>query len=227
VRLAIIVPVYNEAATIREVVRRLLAVPVDKEIIIVDDASTDGTAEVLAGIRAPGLKILRHPVNRGKGAAIRTAIGAVTSDAVVIQDADLEYMPEELPSLLKPVEDGRAQVVYGSRFRGRLENMQFANYLVNKLLALTASLLYRQRITDEATCYKLFRADLLKSLPLVCRRFEFCPEVTAKVRRRGIRILELPITYRGRTRKAGKKIRPIDAWEAMIVLLRYRLAPAV
>jgi len=224
VRLAIIVPVYNEAATIVEVVQRLRSVPLDKEIIVVDDASTDGTADALAALNAPDVKLLRHTRNQGKGAAIRTAIPAVTADAVVIQDADLEYLPEELPQLIKPLEEGRAQVVYGSRFLGSLQGMRFANYLVNKLLALTASLLYGQRITDEATCYKLFRADLLKSLPLTCQRFEFCPEVTALVRRRGIPILEVPITYRGRTVQAGKKIRLADAWEAFATLLKYRFA---
>lgn len=226
-RLAIIVPVYNEAATIVEVVQRLRAVPIEKEIILVDDASTDGTAEVLAALHGPDVKVLRHERNRGKGAAIRTAIPAVTAEAVVIQDADLEYMPEELPGLLKPLEEGRASVVYGSRFLGTMEGMRFANYLANKLLAWTATLLYGQRITDEATCYKLFRSDVLKALPLTCERFEFCPEVTARVRRRGIRILELPITYRGRTVQAGKKIRLADAWEAMVTLLKYRFVRAI
>lgn len=210
-----------------EVVQRLRAVPIEKEIILVDDASTDGTAEVLATLSGPDVKVLRHERNRGKGAAIRTAIPVVTAEAVVIQDADLEYMPEELPGLLKPLEEGRASVVYGSRFLGTMEGMRFANYLANKLLAWTATVLYGQRITDEATCYKMFRSDVLKSLPLTCERFEFCPEVTARVRRRGIRILELPITYRGRTVQAGKKIRLADAWEAMVTLLKFRFVRAI
>jgi glycosyltransferase involved in cell wall biosynthesis len=225
-KLAIIVPAYNEEETIAEVIARLRALPMDKELIVVNDASTDGTAKVLASLAGPDLVILTHPKNRGKGAAIRTAIAAVTAPATVIQDADLEYLPEELPRLLEPVASGRADVVYGTRFRGVLEGMRFANYLCNKGLAWMASILYGQWITDEATCYKLFRTEVLKSLPLVCERFEFCPEVTARVRRRGIRILELPITYQGRTVAAGKKIRLIDAWEAFVTLLRLRFARA-
>ena len=223
-KLAIIVPVYNEASTIAEIVRRLRAVPLDKEIVVVDDGSTDGTWETLGAVTGGDLKVLRHERNRGKGAGIRTALDAVTAEAVVIQDADLEYQPEELPGLLAPVAAGRADVVYGSRFKGTLEGMRFANYLANKVLAWTATLLFGQRITDEATCYKLFRTSVIRSIPLVSERFEFCPEVTARLRRRGIRILELPITYRGRTEAQGKKIRLADAWEAFYTLVRWRLA---
>ena len=223
-KLAIIVPVYNEAATIAEVVARLRSVPLDKEIVVVDDGSADGTWEALQPLAGPDLKLLRHPRNRGKGAAIRTALAAVTAEAVVIQDADLEYQPEELPALLAPVASGRADVVYGSRFRGTIDGMRLSNYLANKILAWTASILFRARITDEATCYKLFRTSLLKSLPLVSERFEFCPEVTARVRRRGIRIHEVPITYRGRTVAMGKKIRLADAWEAFYTLVKFRLS---
>lgn len=224
--LAVIVPAYNESDTIAEVVARLRALPLAPQIIVVDDASTDGTDRVLAGLAGPGLTVIRHPVNRGKGAAIRTALAAVTADAVVIQDADLEYLPEELPALLAPVAAGRADVVYGSRFMGHLTGMKYANYLANKILAWTASLLFFQRITDEATCYKLFRTSVLRSIPLVCERFEFCPEITARSIRRGIHIQELPITYRGRTVEAGKKIRLTDAWEAFFTLVRWRLAPS-
>jgi glycosyltransferase involved in cell wall biosynthesis len=225
-KLAIIVPAYNEAATIAEVVARLRAVALDKEIVVVDDGSTDGTWEALQPLAGPGLRVLRHERNRGKGAAVRTALEAVTAGAVVIQDADLEYQPEELPALLAPVAAGRADVVYGSRFRGTIEGMRFSNYLANKLLAWTASILFGARITDEATCYKLFRTSVLKAIPLTSERFEICPEVTARVRRRGIRIHELPITYRGRTVAMGKKIRLADAWEAFHTLIRFRLARA-
>jgi len=223
-KLAIIVPAYNEAATIAEVVARLRALPLEKEIVVVDDASTDGTAEALAALRGPDLVVLRHERNQGKGAAIRTGIAYVTAPAVVIQDADLEYDPSELPKLLEPVARGAADVVYGSRFLGVLEGMRLMNYLANKILAWAATLLYGQRITDEATCYKLFRTDVLKSLPLTCRRFEFCPEVTARVRRRGIHIMELPIAYSGRTVAAGKKIRMSDMLDALGTLLKYRFA---
>lgn len=223
-KLAVIIPAFNEAATIAEVVARVRAVPLAKEILVVDDASTDGTGAVLAGLAGPDLTVLTHPRNRGKGAAIRTALGAVTAEAVVVQDADLEYLPEELPRLLEPVAAGRAEIVYGSRFLGSLDGMRFANYLANKILAWEATLLFGQRITDEATCYKLFRTSVLRSIPLVCERFEFCPEVTARARRRGYRILELPITYRGRTVEAGKKIRLTDAWEAFFTLVRWRVA---
>lgn len=223
--LAVIVPAFNEVDTIAEVVARLRALPLAPQIVVVDDASTDGTGAVLAGLAGPGLTVLTHPVNRGKGAAIRTALAAVTADAVVIQDADLEYLPEELPLLLEPVAAGRADIVYGSRFLGTLTGMKFANYLANKILAWTASILFAHRITDEATCYKLFRTSVLRSIPLVCERFEFCPEVTARAIRRGLRIHELPITYQGRTVEAGKKIRLTDAWEAFFTLLRWRLAP--
>jgi dolichol-phosphate mannosyltransferase len=223
VKLAVIVPVFNEAATIAEVVGRIRAVPMDKEIIVVDDASTDGTDRVLAGLSGPDLTVLRHGANQGKGAAIRTAIPRVTAGAAVIQDADLEYGPEQLPALLKPIEEGKATVVFGSRFAGTVTGMRLANYVANKLLAWTASLLFGQRITDEATCYKMFRTETLRSLPLECRRFEFCPEVIGRIRRRGIPIMELPIEYRGRTVAAGKKIRLKDSWDAFAELVRMRL----
>jgi glycosyltransferase involved in cell wall biosynthesis len=224
--LAVVVPAYNEADTIAEVVTRLRALEPRPQIIVVNDASTDGTDRVLAEMASPDLVVLHHPVNRGKGAAIRTALGAVTAEAVVIQDADLEYLPEELPGLLAVLERGGADVVYGSRFLGRLSGMRFANWLANKILAWTATLLFFRRITDEATCYKMFRTSVLRGIPLVCERFEFCPEVTARVIRRGIRIVERPITYRGRTVEAGKKIRLTDAWEAFFTLVRWRLAAA-
>lgn len=221
-KLAVIVPVFNEALTINEVVRRLRSVPLDKEIIVVDDASSDGTAEVLEKMAGPDLMVIRHETNQGKGAAIRTALPHVTGEAVVIQDADLEYAPEQLPGLLRPIEEGRADVVYGSRFMGSIDGMRFANYLANKMLAWGATLLYGQRITDEATCYKMFRTDLIRSMPLECRRYEFCPEVTARTLLKKVHILELPIDYRGRTVLEGKKINITDAVSAFATLLKYR-----
>jgi dolichol-phosphate mannosyltransferase len=219
-KLSVVIPVYNERETIVEALRRVKAVPLEKEIIVVDDASTDGSGELLA--QDPDIRLLRHAENRGKGSAIRTALAAVTGDVVIIQDADLEYDPEDYPLLVGPIRRGAARVVYGSRFlRGR-PRMRRTHWLCNRLLALAANLLYGARITDEATCYKVFDAALLRELPLVCRRFEFCPEVTAKLRRRGIAIHEVPIRYTARTFDAGKKIRAWDAVEAFWTLLRYR-----
>ena len=219
-KLSVIVPVYNERETIAEALRRIKAAPGDKEIIVVDDASTDGTRELL--MADAEIRLLSHPKNQGKGAAIRTALAAVSGDVVIIQDADLEYDPADYPLLVDPIRRGEARVVYGSRFRRGLPAMRWSHLLCNRLLALAANLLYGAGITDEATCYKAFDAVLLRELPLACRRFEFCPEVTAKVRRRGILILEVPIHYTARTFDAGKKIRAWDAVEAFWTLLRYR-----
>ena len=218
--LSVIMPVYNERETIAEALRRVKAAPGDKEILVVDDAYTDGTRELLAA--DPEIRLLCHAKNQGKGAAIRTALAVVSGDVVIIQDADLEYDPGDYPLLVDPIRRGEARVVYGSRFlRGR-PSMRWTHLLCNRLLALAANLLYGAGITDEATCYKAFDAALLRELPLACRRFEFCPEVTARVRRRGIPIHEVPIHYTARTFDAGKKIRAWDAVEAFWTLLRYR-----
>jgi glycosyltransferase involved in cell wall biosynthesis len=219
-KLSVVIPVYNERETIVEALRRVKAVPLEKEIIVVDDASTDGSLELL--MADPEIRLLRHAENRGKGSAIRTALTAVTGDVVIIQDADLEYDPVEYPLLVEPIRRGEARVVYGSRFLRGTPRMRWTNLLCNRLLALAANLLYGAGITDEATCYKVFNAALLREIPLVCRRFEFCPEVTAKLRRRGIPIHEVPIHYTARTFDAGKKIRAWDAVEAFWTLLRYR-----
>ncbi len=219
-KLSVIVPAHNERGTIAEALRRVKEVPGEKEIIVVDDASTDGTGEILAA--DPEIRLIRHAVNQGKGAAIRTALAEVTGDVVIIQDADLEYDPADYPLLVEPIRRGEARVVYGSRFLHGRPPMRWPNYLCNRLLALAANLLYGARITDEATCYKAFDARLLRELSLQCRRFEFCPEVTAKVRRRGVRIHEVPIRYTARSFDAGKKIRAWDAVEAFWTLLRYR-----
>jgi dolichol-phosphate mannosyltransferase len=219
-KLSVIMPAYNERETIVEALCRVKAAPGEKEIIVVDDASTDGTRQLLEA--DPEIHLLCHSQNQGKGASIRTGLAAATGDVIIIQDADLEYDPADYPLLVAPIRRGEAQVVYGSRFlRGR-PLMRWPNFLCNRLLAFAANLLYGAGITDEATCYKAFDAALLKELPLDCRRFEFCPEVTAKVRRRGVRIHEVPIQYTPRSFDAGKKIRAWDAVEAFWTLLRYR-----
>jgi glycosyltransferase involved in cell wall biosynthesis len=228
-KLSVIVPVYNEEETIDEVIERVQAVrlgEVDLEIVLVDDASTDRTPALLETYRGrPGITVLSHPSNRGKGAAIRTGLDSVSGDLVVIQDADLEYDPNDYPRLIKPIIDGQADVVFGSRFAGSVHNMRFKNLVANKLLAWAATLLFGKRITDEATCYKVLATDTLRSFDLQCERFEFCPEVTAKTLRRGYRLLEVPITYRARTVEKGKKIRARDGLEAVWTLIRFRLKP--
>lgn len=221
--LSVIIPAYNERDTIEEALRRVRALGPDVELIVVDDASTDGTRELLE--TESGLLLLKHPENRGKGAAIRTGLAQVTAPVVAIQDADLEYDPRDLLRLMQPIVDGQARVVYGSRFLNGRPPMQLPNYVCNRLLAWTANLLYGARLTDEATCYKVFDADLVCSLPLTCRRFEFCPEVTARVLRKGERILEMPISYTPRSYDSGKKIRWWDGVAALWTLVKYRFIP--
>jgi len=225
VRLSVVVPVYNERRTVEALLRRVLAAPGEKEVIVVDDGSTDGTTDLLRGLAGElPIRLHVHPANRGKGAAIRTALAEVRGEVVIIQDADLEYDPEEYPKLVAPIERGETNVVYGSRYLGGTNDLPFTHYKLGvQVLTWAANLLYGLRLTDEATCYKVFRADLLRSLPLRCERFEFCPEVTARVARRGERILEVPIAYHYRTRAQGKKIGWRDGLEALVTLLRCRL----
>lgn len=221
---SIVIPIYNEVELIEEVLRRVRALPFDKQLILVDDCSTDGTAEILDREKSrPDTVVLRHDRNRGKGSAIRTGLTSATGDIILIQDADLEYRPEEIPALLKPIFEGKCNVVYGSRFMGKVERMRLPNRVANFLLAWLATILYGQRITDEATAYKVFRGDLIRSIDLKCEKFEFCPEVTAKVLRRGERILELPVTFEARTVEEGKKIGWPDFIEAVWTLLKYRV----
>jgi len=222
-KLSVIMPVHNEVNTIREALRQVQAVDLEKEIIIVDDHSSDGTREILSQIADDEVKVVYHNQNTGKGSAIRTALPYVTGDIIAIQDGDLEYDPADYPKLIEPIVEGRASVVYGSRFLGQITNMHFWNCIANKILALTASLLFLNWITDEGTCYKVFRADVLKGLNLRCTGFDFCPEVTAKVRKRGYRIVEVPISYHGRSTDEGKKIRWQDGLKAFLTLIRYRL----
>lgn len=220
-KVSVVIPVYNEQDTIAETISRVRASPVDKEIIVVDDASSDGTPEIVGKLVGTDVKLLRQPHNQGKGSAIRRAIEEVTGDIVLIQDADLEYDPADYPALIAPIERGDAEVVYGTRapeFRGMRRPHRAFNWAAARL----ANLLYRAGITDEATCYKVFRADIIQAIPLKCRRFEFCPEVTAKVRKRGIRIHEVPVSYQARSVGAGKKIRWWDGVVALWTLLKYR-----
>jgi glycosyltransferase involved in cell wall biosynthesis len=222
VRLSVLIPAYNEEMTIRAILDRVLEVPGVHEVIVVDDCSTDGTAMELSGLDRPNLRVFRHPENCGKGAAIRTAIEAVTGDVVVIQDADLEYDPGEFPRLLQPIAEGRADVVYGSRFLGRPRKMTFVQWLGNRFLTLTTNLLYGATLTDMETCYKMIPTDIARSLDLRCRRYDVEPEITAKLLRAGRRILEVPISYDGRDEQAGKKIRWTDGFPAVAALLQNR-----
>jgi dolichol-phosphate mannosyltransferase len=223
-KLSVIIPVYNERGTLPTILERVRAVPIEKELVIVDDGSTDGSREWLQeNVQGENEKVVLHPENMGKGSAIRTAIPHVTGDAVIIQDADLEYDPMDWLSLIRPIEDGSAQVVYGSRTLGKSEGISsWSFYLGGLLLSALATVLYGVRITDEPTCYKMFKTEVLKSIPLVCTGFEFCPEVTAKVLRRKIKIVELPIKYSPRKVTEGKKIKFRDGIIAIRTLIRYR-----
>ena len=225
-KLSIIIPVYNEEQHIQKVISQVRNAPIKiaKEIIIVDDGSTDQTRRILRKYQQkPPVKIIFLDHNYGKGKAIRTGIAVATGEIILIQDADLEYFIEDYPKLLEPIIKGQAQIVYGSRFKGQIQNMRWTNWLANKILALTANLLYGVNISDEATAYKAFKSKVLKSVSLKCQRFEFCPEVTAKLAKRGYKIYEVPIKYRARDAKGGKKIKLKDAFEAFWTLLKYRL----
>ncbi|MBL8047932.1 MAG: glycosyltransferase family 2 protein [Chthonomonas sp.] len=219
---SIIVPALNEAATIGEVITRLLALPLSTQIVVVNDGSRDKTGDILAEF-ADRITVITNPEPGGKGMAIRTALKVATGEVVVIQDADLEYDPAQIPSLIEPILAGTVNVVYGSRFmHGLHPGMALPNKLVNLMLRGAVRLLFGTRITDEATCYKALRRELLQSMDLQCHRFEFCPEVTAKALRLGETIREVPITYEPRNLKAGKKIRWTDAPEAFATLWKYR-----
>lgn len=227
-KISIIIPVYNEVNVLPMVLDRVMKAPLppgcEKEIIIVDDGSTDGTSELLD--RYTGLVAIHHSVeNFGKGAALRIGIRKATGDIVLVQDGDLEYDPNDYIKVLTPLVTGQAKVVYGSRFLGELQGMKFANFIANKLLTWSANLLYQASITDEATAYKAFHMDVLRAMRLRCLRFEFCPEVTAKVRRLGYKIEEVPIRYNARGILEGKKIRWQDGFHAMWTLLKYRFLP--
>jgi glycosyltransferase involved in cell wall biosynthesis len=221
---SIIIPVYNEKATVLQLLKQVEALPVDKEIIMVDDGSTDGTRDLLAGLAPGRVRVFFHERNQGKGAAIRTGLRAATGDVVTIQDADLEYDPRDLLSLLRPIVEGKAEVVYGSRFTGEHRNMFFWHWVGNRFLTLVTNVLFDTTLSDMETCYKMFKADVIKGLNLKCRRFEFEVEVTAKVLKAGHRIYEVPISYAGREFHEGKKITWRDGFTALWSLLRYRIS---
>jgi glycosyltransferase involved in cell wall biosynthesis len=229
-RLSLVVPAYNEERFIEEVLRQSLELPFDDvEVVVVDDGSQDRTAEIVAGLAESrqALRLIRHPVNRGKGAAVRTGLAATTGDIVVIQDADLEYSPEDVPKLIAPIVGGVADVVYGSRLRGGGEPQRahlFWHYVGNRALTLLTNVLFNTTISDMEVGYKAFRGELVRSISLRSEDFRFEPEITAKVLRRGVRLYELPISYYGRTYDEGKKITWRDGILAVGALLRYRVS---
>lgn len=224
--LAVIIPCYNEVDNISEVLDRVMAVELADEIIIVDDGSTDGTLDVLHELQSKSidnLRILYHEHNKGKGAALVTGFKAAESDILLIQDADFEYDPREYPILLKPIYEGITPIVYGSRFLGGPRKaMNFWNMIANKSLTLATNVLYNAILSDMETCYKVFKRDLVKDMPIHARGFEFEPEFTAKILKKGIRIYEVPISYNGREWDEGKKIKWTDAPIALWTLFKYR-----
>jgi glycosyltransferase involved in cell wall biosynthesis len=221
--LSVVMPVFNESATIEEIIRRVFAVPIRTQLIVVDDGSTDGTRDILARLHAElPFTLVLQPRNMGKGAALRRGFDEVSGDLVVIQDADLEYSPEEFPQLVSLICEGRADVVYGSRFLGRHRVFLFTHYLGNRVLTTLTNVLYNTMLTDMETCYKVMRADVLRSMRLQSNGFGIEPELTAKIFKRGYRVYEVPITYDGRNYEEGKKITWRDGVVALWVLLKYR-----
>jgi glycosyltransferase involved in cell wall biosynthesis len=224
--LSVIVPVFNERNTVAEILRRIRAVelPLQLEVIVVDDGSTDGTDKVLSALEDSTVRVVTHGTNRGKGAAVRTGVETARGELVLIQDADLEYDPDDWPRLVDPVLKGKAQVVYGSRFAGEGRAMRPTQWLGNRVLTVTANLLYRSTLSDMETCYKLFDRRVLEGITIESDRFDFEPEITAKVLRRGYRIYEVPVSFTGRDDSEGKKFEWRDGVRALMTLVRYRFA---
>jgi len=222
VRLSVIIPVYNECATIAELLRQVESVAIDKEIIVVDDFSADGSRDVLRQVQSPLIRIFYHDQNRGKGAAVRTGLEHARGEYVVIQDADLEYDPREYPKLLAPLLNGDADVVYGSRFMGQIRQMTLVQRTGNRFLTILTNLLYGTSLTDMETCYKVMPTKVLQGIRLRSRAFDFEPEVTAKLLRRGLRVKEVPIDYTARAAAEGKKISWTHGFPALWCLIKYR-----
>lgn len=225
-KVSIIIPVYNEESTLNAILKELEQTDfcgLEKEIILVNDCSTDSSAEILESLKNK-YKVLSHAVNMGKGAAIRTGVSAATGDIIVIQDADLEYSPKDYPALIKPVVDGEADVVYGSRFlsESSSKNYMLANYLGNKVLTIITNILFGSKLTDMETCYKVFKSEFLKKITIKSNRFDFEPEITAKILKQNIVIKEFPISYDARATHEGKKITWVDGVHAIFALLRFR-----
>ena len=224
-KLSVVMPVYNERDTLPEIIRRVRQAPFDKEIIIVDDCSSDGSREILEGMTGePDLRIFFHERNKGKGAALQTGFEQVTGDVVIVQDADLEYDPAEYGNLLRPILEGKADVVYGSRFLGAPRRVfYFWHSVANRMLTLVSNMMTNLNLTDMETCYKVFRSDVLKRITIRSRRFGVEPELTAKFARLNARVYEIPISYSGRSYSEGKKIGWKDAVSAFFSILRFRL----
>ena len=223
-RLSVLVPVFNEEETVKDLLDHVLAVPVDKEVVIVDDCSTDKTWSVLQSVTDPRVHIYRHEVNQGKGSGIRTALGHATGDLVIIQDADLEYDPRDYPTLLQPILEKRARVVYGSRFRGGPSKAMFFWHMVgNRFLTFVTNILYNTILTDMETCYKVFTREVSDQLRLKASGWGFDPEITAQILLTGNRIYEVPIAYNGREFNEGKKISWKDGFTVLWTLLKYRI----
>jgi glycosyltransferase involved in cell wall biosynthesis len=223
-KLTVIIPAFNEKNTIQEIVRRVQATKLVDEIIIVDDGSTDGTRALIATMDGKeNVKVILHEKNQGKGAAVNTGISAATGDVLMIQDADLEYDPREYPNLMKPIEEGLADVVYGSRFLGAPHRaILFWNMVANKLLTLMTNILYNNILTDMETGYKVFKREVVADMKIHAKRFDFEPEFTAKILKKNVRLFEVPITFNPRDYSEGKKIKMKDAFEAVWTLLKYR-----
>lgn len=224
-KLSIVIPVYNEAKTLHELLARVEALELDKEIVVVNDCSTDGTAEVLKTYNRPPYRIAQHTVNQGKGAALRTGFSLATGDVVVVQDADLEYHPREIPKLLQPILEGEADAVFGSRFIGGGPHRvhYFWHYIGNTALTLLSNMFTNLNLTDMETCYKMFRREVLQKVHIEENRFGFEPEITAKVAKLGARVYEVPISYYGRSYAEGKKITWRDGFSALRCIVKYSL----